>query len=307
MSHRLAWLAVAVLGSATSVAQAFEYDTAIDCSLCDQWNAPQKPFRIYGNTYYVGAVGLSAILIDTDDGLILIDGGLPQTAAVIDANIRELGFSVEDIRFIGLSHAHFDHAGGLAALQRLSKAKVLTSRAAADVLRSGNLLNDDPLFDMGSLNTGFPAVNAVETIDDGDTLSIGNASISAIYTPGHTTGGVTWVWSSCEQERCLNIVYADSLSAVSANGFRFTAGNSTGAGEQLRGSAEVIAALDCDIFLSPHPFFFGMREKLDHAGSDNPFIDNPFIDDQGCKVFAETSLAALERRLASEESHVRTQ
>ena len=286
---------MAVLGSTAFAAQSFAYDTAIKCSQCDEWNASQKPFRIFGNTYYVGAAGLSAILIDTGDGLILLDGGLPQTAAVIDANVTELGYSQADIRFIGLSHAHYDHAGGLAALQRLSKAKVLTSAAAKDALRSGNVLADDPQFGMGAENTGFPAVSDVKVIEDGDSVSIGDVSVRAIYTPGHTPGGVTWAWSSCEKEQCIAFVYADSLSAVSATGFRFAAGGLAGAGEKLRESAETIAALECDIFLSPHPFFFGMQEKLRDKG---PL--NPFIDDQGCTAYAESSLAQLARRLATE-------
>lgn len=271
-----------------------EFDPAIDCRQCEEWNAPQTPFRIYGNTYYVGAAGLSAILIDSGDGLILLDGGLPQTAAVIRDNIVELGFSLTDIRFIGLSHAHFDHAGGLAAMQRLSGAEVLTSSAAAAALRSGNLLADDPQFGMGTEHTGFPAVGSVEIIDDGDSIPLGIVDLRAIYTPGHTPGGVTWTWSSCEQDQCVSIVYADSLSAVASDDFQFSANPS---GEQLRRSAGIIAAIDCDIFLSPHPFYFNMGKKLEYEGSANPFINN-----NGCKAYAEVALAQLGRRLAAERS-----
>jgi len=69
-----------------------EPDDAFECDLCNDWNLPQEPFRIYGNTWYVGTAGLSSLLVEAGDGLLLIDGGLPQSAAVIDANIRKLGF-----------------------------------------------------------------------------------------------------------------------------------------------------------------------------------------------------------------------
>ena len=98
-------------------------DEPIVCDNCDRWNEAQDPFRIHGNTWYVGTRGLTSLLIESDDGLILIDGGLPQSAELIDANIRSLGFDTLDVKAILLSHPHYDHAGGLAALQRFTGAK----------------------------------------------------------------------------------------------------------------------------------------------------------------------------------------
>ena|ERR1700733_8790609 len=92
------------------------------CANCAVWNKPQQAFKIYGNTYYVGTHGLSSILITSDSGHVLIDGALPESAPPIVANIRSLGFRVEDVKLIVNSHAHFDHAGGIAELQRLSGA-----------------------------------------------------------------------------------------------------------------------------------------------------------------------------------------
>ncbi|MDX1518415.1 MAG: MBL fold metallo-hydrolase, partial [Woeseiaceae bacterium] len=123
------------------------YDAPIDCTWCSEWNRPQAPFRISDNTWYVGVAGLSAILVDTGDGLVLIDGGLPQSAPLINTNIRALGFRPQDVAFILVSHVHFDHVGGIAALQRLSGARVLASDAAHTALASGELQPDDPQFD----------------------------------------------------------------------------------------------------------------------------------------------------------------
>src|SRR5262249_23058007 len=94
---------------------ALKADPAKQCASCADWNAPQEPFRVFGNTYYVGVAGLSSVLVASDKGLILLDGGLPQSAPLIDASIRKLGFRPEDLRLIVNSHAHFDHAGGIAA------------------------------------------------------------------------------------------------------------------------------------------------------------------------------------------------
>src|SRR5437016_7132749 len=94
-------------------------DMRSSCANCATWNLPQQPFRIYGNTYYVGTHGLSSILITSDRGHVLIDGALSESVPPIVANIRTLGFKVEDIKLIVNSHVHFDHAGGIAELQKL--------------------------------------------------------------------------------------------------------------------------------------------------------------------------------------------
>src|SRR5580700_9205071 len=144
--------------------------TASSCTHCAEWNIPQKPFKIYGNTYYVGPHGLSSILIASDSGHVLIDGALPESASQIVAHIRALGFRVEDIKLILNSHAHFDHAGSLAALQKLSGARVAASPWTAAVMKTGTPPHDDPQF--GILRP-IPVIPRVEIIKDGATLSGG--------------------------------------------------------------------------------------------------------------------------------------
>ncbi|HEY8539460.1 MAG TPA: metallo-beta-lactamase [Steroidobacteraceae bacterium] len=110
---------------------------AIECAQCEAWNKDQAPFRIFGNTYYVGTHGLSAVLVTSPDGHVLIDGALPQSAPLIAQHVEQLGFRLSDVKVILNSHVHFDHAGGIAELQRLSGAKVIASERAASVLRTG--------------------------------------------------------------------------------------------------------------------------------------------------------------------------
>ncbi len=267
-------------------------DAAIDCERCADWNAPHAPFRVHGNTWYVGTDGLSAILIESDAGLVLVDGGLPQSAPLIVANIRELGFDPLDIEAILVSHAHYDHVGGIAALQRYTGVNVFTSEAGRAVLVSGRLQADDPQYEAGSGAANFPPVRGVVAVGDGEVVTVGALEIRAVYTPGHTSGGTTWTWRSCALSNCYDVVYADSLTPVSAEGFSFV---TSGAGAVLIESAGIIGDLDCDILLTPHPFFFGMHDKLERREQGNPFVNA-----LSCVLYAESSLDWIEQRLEAE-------
>ncbi len=284
-------LLVAVLLSACGP-RTLEPDEPIMCDNCDSWNEAQKPFRIHGNTWYVGTKGLTALLIDTGDGLILIDGGLPQSAALIDANVKNLGFDTKDVKAILISHAHYDHAGGLAALQRLTGAPVYASQAGRRTLVAGRLQADDPQYLENSDKGSFPAVRDVVAVGDGEVVSVGAVDVRAVYTPGHTPGSTTWTWQSCALNVCYDVVYADSMSAVSSEGFKFT---DSGVADELVESAGIIADLDCDILLTPHPFFFGMQDKLERLDDGNPFVNNV-----GCLMYADSALRWLEQRLEAE-------
>ena len=199
-------------------------EDAVNCGNCAAWNQEQAPFKIVGNTYYVGTAGLSALLITSDKGHILLDGALPQSAPLIEKNIAKLGFKVRDIKLIVNSHAHWDHAGGIPALQRASGARVAASPSSAEVLRTGTSVKDDPQYD-GEHPVVVGKLADVEVIKDGQSLSVGPLRITAHFTPGHTPGATTWTWKSCEGKHCLDVVYADSLNPVSNDTFHFSGGD----------------------------------------------------------------------------------
>jgi metallo-beta-lactamase class B len=303
MSIRLDILRTVLIGLSTA-APAFAQvvpDPPIACPRCAAWNVPQQPFRIFGNTYYVGTAELSAILIVGDDGLVLLDAALPQSTPLIDRSIAELGFKATDLRLIVNSHTHFDHAGGIAALQRASGASVAASARAAEALRTGGPTADDPQF--GIANNGFPRVQDVRVIRDGETLTVGNVEISAHFTPGHTPGGTTWSWRACEDSRCVDVVYADSLNPVSADGFRFSGDADTpSTAETYQRSIRTVEQLPCDILLSPHPGFFGMQRKLERRAAGEADV---FIDANACRAYAAAARASFERRIAEERASPR--
>jgi metallo-beta-lactamase class B len=224
---------------------------------------------------------------------------LPQSAAAIDAHIRALGFKTEDIRLILNSHAHFDHAGGIAAIQRLSGATVATSPSGARALESGEPSPDDPQVAFGRASNAFPRVQHVRAVADGEILRVGSLAITAHWTPGHTPGSTTWTWRSCEGTRCLDVVYADSLNAVSAPGFKFT-GDATHPSrvDAFRKSIATVAALPCDVLLSVHPEFSNTADKLKRRAAGA--TENPFIDPSGCRTYAAKASRALDRRIAEE-------
>ena len=222
-------------------------DDAVNCDNCAKWNQPVKPFNVYGNTWFVGVEGLSSMLITGPNGHILVDGALPQSAPLIEANIKALGFRIEDVKLIVNSHAHWDHAGGIAALQRASGAVVAASASGALSLKSGTHGKDDPQFYVRT-PVHVPKVARVQVVRDGETVQVGPIGITAHLTPGHTPGSTTWSWTSCEDKRCMDVVYADSLNPISRDDFYFTGkGGTPDISASFAGSIAKLAALKCDI------------------------------------------------------------
>ena len=276
------------------------------CEDCDDWNRPHAPFRLFGSAYFVGTQGLSAVLITGDAGHVLLDGGLPQSAPLIRDNIRKLGFRLQDVKVIATSHGHFDHVGGVAALQRWSGAEVVASRSTAQALQRGENTPDDPQFAFGPGQNAFPKVARVRTVADGETVRLGGIALVAHDTSGHTPGSTTWTWRSCEGTTCRSLVYADSLNAVSAPGFRFTGAGPAAPSrvESFRRSIDKVAALPCELIVSVHPDLTRLDEKLkqrtERAAAGSGAAADPFLDPQGCRAYAAEARRRLEARITEE-------
>ena len=289
-------LAAALAMAAGGIAQAHE--AAVNCEDCKAWNAPVKPFNIYGNTWYVGVAGLSAVLVTSEGGHILLDGALPQSAPLIAANIEALGFSMKDVKLILNSHAHWDHAGGIAALQQASGATVVASASGAKVLQSGTNGRDDPQYQAKPV-VRVAKVGKVTVVKEGDVVKLGKLALTAHMTPGHTPGATTWTWKSCEDGRCLDIVYADSLNAYSSGDFTFTGrGKTPDISASFQDSIAKVAALPCDVMISVHPGMTDVLEKAAKRTSEH----NPFIDAGACRAYADNAGKLLAKRLASERA-----
>lgn len=292
----LATVATMAAGTVQAKTPAPVQDKPVNCDSCKEWNAPVKPFNIYGNSWYVGTAGLSAVLVTSPQGHILLDGALPQSAPLIIASIQALGFRIEDVKYILNSHAHWDHAGGIAALQRASGATVVASASGALGLQSGTNGKDDPQYQANPV-VHVAKVAKVKVVGEGDAVKVGPLALTAHMTPGHTPGGTTWTWTSCEGDRCLDVVYADSLNPYASGDFTYTGkGKTRDISASFEASIAKVSALPCDIIIPVHP---GTTDVLGKAARRNG-ADNPLIDAGACRAYAAEAGGLLAKRLAKE-------
>ncbi|WP_162125662.1 subclass B3 metallo-beta-lactamase [Pseudoxanthomonas wuyuanensis] len=288
----LATLASCSTAPSTAPAPTTADATPKPCAANAGWNDPAVPQRIHGDSWYVGTCGISALLIASPEGHIVIDGATPEGGAQILANIRTLGFKPEDVRAIVFSHEHFDHAGGLAELQRASGAPVLSRAAAVATLQRGASDRSDPqLLELQP----FAAVANVRTIADDEVVRIGTLALQALATPGHTPGGTSWTWRSCEDGDCRQIVYADSLTAISDNEYRYSdEAAHPGYVAAFRQSLARVAGLPCDILITPHPSASRLWSRLGAGASE------PLANTGACRAYSEAASRRLDARLAEE-------
>jgi metallo-beta-lactamase class B len=257
------------------------------CGDSTDWERPAPPVRIHGNTYLVGTCGISSILIVGEDGDVLIDAGTEKGADLVADNIRQLGFRLQDIKYLLTSHEHFDHVGGMARLQALTGATLVTSAPAERVLNTGAAGADDP---QAGMHKPFPAANVGRVVGDGSDVMLGNIRLFAMATPGHTPGALSWRWESCDGGVCRTMVFADSLTPVSRDNYRFSDHPDYLAA--YRASIAKIAKSPCEILLTPHPSASAMKERL--TGKQ------PLFDPDGCKNYAAKVTQMLDERLAKE-------
>ena len=275
------FVSLALLAAATPAAW------SVACAGKDGWSDPAPPVRVFANVYDVGTCGITVLLITSPKGHILIDGGPPDAAPLVVANIASLGFRLRDVKTILSSHEHADHAGGIAELRRRSGARVLVLAAGRATLETGRSANDDP--QNGSL-PGFAPIEIARTLRDGEVVRVGPLALTAHATPGHSPGSTSWTWRSCAGATCLNMAYADSVSAVSAASYRFSAHPAYVA--NFRAGMARLAAIRCDLLLTPHPSASKMPERF--AGR------LPMTDPNACQAYAATGLRNLDERLAKE-------
>jgi metallo-beta-lactamase class B len=249
------------------------------------WNQPVEPFRIAGNLYYVGASDITSFLITTPQGHILLDGGFEETAPLIRDSVNKLGFKMEDVKILLNNHSHYDHAGGLAALKKLTGAKLVASAGDAPILARGG--KDDYLF--GDTMT-YPPVQADRIVKDGDTVILGGTTLTAHVTAGHTPGTTTWTMTVEDGGKKYAVVFAGSTSVLPKVALKDNAKYPTIAADYAH-TFEVLKKLPCDLFLSSHGSFFDLKGKAERLRKGE--TPNPFIDPQGYRAWVERNEAAF--------------
>jgi len=260
-----------------------------------RWTQDQAPFRIWGTTYDVGSAGLSAILITSPQGDILIDATLPANAAMIERHIRQLGVRLHDIKLILNTHAHIDHAGGLARLARDSGATVMASPESAYAMMHGGMDAADPQY---GESPAYPPVVDVRLLHDGQVVRLGPLALTAHFTPGHTPGSTSWTWRSCQQHQCLTIAYVDSLTAMGNASYHFGDPRHPERLTRFRQTLATVADLPCDILVTPHPEASDFLERV--AAHRRGATPDPLRDRSACRRYAADAAATLKARLTDE-------
>jgi metallo-beta-lactamase class B len=277
-------LAVSVLAIESLFAQADEESR--------RWNKPVAPFRIAGNLYYVGAIEIASYLITTPEGHFLLDGGFVETAPQIERNITELGFKLTDVKFLLNSHAHCDHAGGLAELKKITGAKFLASEGDAPMLRSGG--HGD--FRFGDRLT-FPPIAPDRIVHDRESIQLGDQIMIAHLTPGHTKGCTTWTTKIRDGNKAYDVVFVGSQSALD---YKFVGQESyPGIKSDFERSFALLNHLPCDIFLASHGSLFHFVEKHERLLRGDT---DAFIDPDGYKVYLRNSEQDFRKKLDEQKA-----
>ena len=263
----------------------FAFTALLACAQSDpvsrSWNEPIPPFRIEDNLYYVGASDITSYLITTPKGHILLDGGFVETVPIIRANIERLGFRIEDVKILIGSHAHYDHAGGLAELKRLSGAQFISSVLEAPLYAAGG--KDDPQF---GDRFPFAPVIADRLITDGEEVTLGDAKLTAHITAGHTPGCTTWTMGDA--------VFLCSPSVPSQ--YKLV-GNARYPNviEDYRRQFAFLRSLKPRIFLGAHGNFFDLERKRKTKA---------FADPEGYRAFIEEKEKAFEGAVARQRGEI---
>jgi metallo-beta-lactamase class B len=245
----------------------------------ESWRQPVAPVAIADNTWHVGTADLSAILVKTSGGAVLIDGGMPQAADMLLRHMASLGVAPGDLKLILPSHAHADHAGPLAELRRRTGARVAANAETAVLLARGG--SDDIHFGDA---LAYPPVPTDRLLMDGETLELGATRFTVHFMPGHTPGSMAWTWVDSRGGTPVRIAYADSLTAP---GYRLRDNpRYPRIVDDYRRSFQVVRALPCDLLLTPHPGASG-RDYAD-PGRSRPI---------GCAEYADRAERAFDAQL----------
>jgi len=256
------------------------------------WTEAFPPFRIAGNVYYVGTRGLASYLIKSSDGLILINSDLAQNVPQIKASIEQLGFKFSDVKVLLISHAHWDHDAGSAKIKELTGAKYMVMDADVPVVESGGKLD----FRYGNTPSNlYPPTKVDRVLHDGDEVKLGDATLVAHLTPGHTKGCTTWTMKVTEGAKTYDVVIVGSPNT---NDFKLV-GNKEYPTivRDFEKTFRVLKALPCDVFLGAHGAYFAMDAKYPKFKAGDASV---WIDPAGYKAYVADREKAFRAELAKQ-------
>ncbi len=273
-----------------------------------EWTTPIAPFRIAENLYYVGSRDLAAYLVVTPAGDILINSNLETSVPQIRRSIEQLGFHLTDVEILLISHAHFDHAAGSAAIKRATGAKYMVMDADVPVVESGGRTD----FAYGS-RFQYPPAKVDRVLHDGDEVRLGSVVLVAHKTPGHTRGCTTWTMQVTDPDndrgagrgRPLQVVIVGSWYVNP--GFRLVdtpkqTASYPGIAQDYAHTFDVLRSLPCDVFLGAHGGYFGMQEKLAQQAAKGGGGASVWVDPAGYRRAVDEHAAAFAAELHRQQA-----
>lgn len=255
-----------------------------------KWNTPTEPFKMIGNVYYVGTDGLASYLITSPQGHILVDTVMPESTSQITANIQKLGFKVTDIKYLVNTHAHIDHTGGFAEIKQASGAQMVAGEADKVLLEGGyypGAQEDEAL--------KFPPVKVDRTVREGDKVTIGDVTLTARETPGHSPGCTSWEFAVKDGDATRSaLIFCSGTVALNR-----LVGNPTYSGivADYRKTFARARDMKVDVLLAPHPEMYKMQDKRARLGEGGP---NPFVNPGEFNAYAATLEKAFEDALVKQ-------
>ena len=253
-----------------------------------KWMAPFPPFHLIDNIYYVGTDGIAVYVIKTSDGLILMDTAVPQATGMLKDNIAKLGFNESDIKVILNTHAHFDHTGGFAEIKKDTGAQLIAGARDKPLLEGGYYPGDEQNADIK-----FPPVKVDRAVGEGDKVTLGDTTLTAHATPGHSPGCTSWEMTVKDGGQDRQVLFFCS-GTVALNRL---VGNPTHPGivDDYKSTYAKVKAMKIDVLLGPHPEVYGMQAKRAQMKDGAP---NPFVQPGELATYAATLEADFDKALA---------
>lgn len=283
---------VVALVALISLTAAAEAQTPKDmlAALLVKWNKPTEPFKMIGNVYYVGTDGLASYLITSPQGHILVDTAMPEATSQIKASIEKLGFKVTDVKYLLNTHAHIDHTGGLAEMKAASGAQLVAGEADKPLLEGGYYpgAREETVLN-------FPPVKVDRTVREGDTVTVGDVTLTARETPGHSPGCTSWAFSVKDGDATRSVLIFCS-GTVALNRL-VTNPTYSGIVADYRKTFARAKEMKVDVLLAPHPEMYRMQDKRAMISDGAP---NPFVNPGEFNAYAATLEKAFEEGLAKQ-------
>jgi metallo-beta-lactamase class B len=249
----------------------------------EEWVTPFEAHRIAGPLYYVGTYDLGVFLLTSDEGHMLINTGLEDSAPLIKQSIEDLGFNYEDVKVLLTMQAHFDHVAAMATVQKETGAQVWATPEDAKLLESGGAA--DYLF---GPKPSFAPVHVDRRLKDGEILKLGDLELKVIFTPGHTYGSSSYALTVEEGGETYNVLIAN-MNTVNPGTKFINNEKYPKIVEDYSHGFEVEKGLDVDIWVSAHASQYGLHDKYSPGDAYNP---ERFVDPQGY----EEAVAEYEER-----------